>query len=318
MSELDALAAAPLFEGLAQEDLAGIARVMRRREMAPGDVLWQQGADARGLALVVDARVAVTLRLPGGRSVQLADVGPGETLGELPLIDGGPHSATAQVTQAGSVLFFSRTDFAPFVAHDDPSAFALKRRLVTVNATRLRRQLALLAASLGGDAPAAAPVRSALEPADPPEGAYVRRMATFRSVDSAVFGQFLAAGRFVRCARGTTLEEENGPPAAFFLVVNGTVERVVARADRRIRIGLAGPGQAFGYEGLVDGLPAPATAIARERALLLVLEPAAFAELFAGGDAHSLAFLDVVNRDLAGWLRRAIRPQAQLAVRPIT
>jgi CRP-like cAMP-binding protein len=326
MSEPDAveaLAGAPLFEGLERSDLVEVARVMRRRSVAAGEVLWHQGAEAEGMAVVLDGRVAVTLRLPGDRSVELTDVGPGETLGDLPLVDGGPHSATARVIEPGTLLFFRRADFAPFVARDDPSAFALKRRLAAVIAARLRRQLEHLAASLGSAAPSRVstdPERTLeqLEPADPPEAAYVRRMATFRAADPLALDGFLSAGRFARCPRGWTLEEEGGPTSAFYLVINGSVERVLVRGDRRIRVGLAGPGQAFGYEGLIDGQPSPATAIARERALLLVLPRDAFARLFAGGSSESLAFLDVINRDLAGWLRRAVRPQAHLAVFTIT
>lgn len=320
---IEALAASPLFKGLQRSDLVEVARVMRPRSVAVGDVLWQQGAEAKGMALIVEGRVAVTMRLPGDRSVEIADVGPGETLGELPLIDGGPHSATARVTEAGSLLFFSRTDFAPFVSRDDPSAFALKRRFVSATAARLRRQLEQLAASLGpGDPSRAAtgPARTLeqLESAGAPDSAYVERMATFRAFDAVALHGFLAAGRYVRCPRGWTLEEEGGPAAAFHMVINGTVERVLVRGDRRIRVGLAGPGQALGYEGLVDGQPSPATAIARERALLLVVRHDAFARLFEGESGESLTFLDIINRDLAAWLRRAMRPQAHLAVRPIT
>ncbi|CAA9483691.1 MAG: hypothetical protein AVDCRST_MAG67-1127 [uncultured Solirubrobacteraceae bacterium] len=93
------------------------------------------------------------------------------------------------------------------------------------------------------------------------------------------------------------------------MVINGAVEKVLVRGDRRIRIGLAGPGRSFGYEGLIDGKPSPAHAIARERAVLLVLPKDAFARLFEGESNESLMFLDVINRDLAAWLREAIRPQ---------
>ena len=43
------------------------------------------------------------------------------------------------------------------------------------------------------------------------------------------------------------------------------------RGDRAIRVGLAGPGRAFGYLGLIDGGASPVTATTRERTLLLAL-----------------------------------------------
>jgi CRP-like cAMP-binding protein len=324
MSEPDSvgfLAAAPLFEGLQRRDLTEVARVMRRRSMAVGDVLWRQGTEARGMALIVEGRVSVTLRLPGDRALELTSAGPGETLGELPLIDGGPHSATATVTEAGSLLLLNRSDFAALVSRDDPSAFALKRRFAAVTAARLRRRLEDLGDSLGPRETAAAaadPVQTPeqLEFTGPADSKYIRRMATFRAVDALALWGFLTAGRYARCPHGTTLEEEGAPATALYMVINGAVEKVLVRGDRRIRVGLAGPGQAFGYEGLIDGEPSSAKAIARERTLLLVLLPDPFTRLFNGESNESLMFLDVINRDLAAWLRQAIRPQARLAVRP--
>ena len=325
MSELDRvglLATAPVFEGLQHGDLAEVARAMRHRPMRVGDILWHQGTPAEGLALIVAGRVSVGLRLPGGRGFELADLGPGETLGELPLIDGGPHSATARATEAGSLLFLSRADFAALVARHDPVAFALRRRFVAVAVGRLRRQLGFLADSLGPaptGGPAADPARTPvrLEPTDAPDSRYVRRMASFHAFDPLALWGFLTRGRYVRAPRGQTLGEEGAPASGLYMVINGAVERVLIRGHRRIRVGLAGPGQAFGYEGLIDGEPSPTTAIARERALLLVLPPNQFAQLFDGEIDESLFFLDVINRDLAAWLRQAMRPQARLAVRPI-
>lgn len=324
MSEPDGvafLATIPLFEGLRGSDLVDLARLMRRRPVREGEILWHQGTEAQGLALIVDARVSVTLRLPGDRAFEISEVGPGEALGEIALIDGGPHSATARVTEAGTLLFLSRADFAALISRQDPSTFALKRRFAEVVGARLRRQLAQLGDSLGphGAGRAAedpAQALAELEFCKPPDSRYVRRMATFRAFDSLALWGLLTAGRYARCPRGLTLEEEGWPPAACYLVINGAVERVLIRGDRRIRVGLAGPGQVFGYEGLIDGEPSAATAIARERALLLVLLPDRFARLFGGDSDESRVFLDVVNRDLATSLRQAIRPQARLAVRP--
>ena len=88
-----------------------------------------------------------------------------------------------------------------------------------------------------------------------------------------------------RCPPGRTLLAEGAPSTAYYLTINGAVEKVLIRGDRRIRVGLAGPGKAFGYESLIDGGPSPVTAITRERALLLVLPRGPFEQLFNGEDA---------------------------------
>jgi CRP-like cAMP-binding protein len=308
------LATVPMLDGLPESELEELARVLRRREAPAGEVLWHQGEEAGPMLLIVDGRVSVTVRLPGDGTAEVASLGPGEALGELPLLDGGAHSGTASVAEPATLLSLSRTDFAAMVSRRHPTAFALKRRIAGVACARLRRHLGLLAASLDGEPGPAAPAPiDDLEPAGTPDSRYVRRLGTLRAFDSMALWGFLTAGRYVRCPAGRTLVAEGTASPACYLTINGAVEKSVVRGDQRIRIGLAAPGQAFGYEGLIDGGPAPMTATARERALLLALPAGAFDRLFTGEEAGSRVFLDVVLRDLMATLRQALRPHAQLA-----
>jgi CRP-like cAMP-binding protein len=138
-------------------------------------------------------------------------------------------------------------------------------------------------------------------------------MTNFHDFDALALWGFLTSGKYARCPSRSTLLVEGAPSTACYLTINGAVEKVLVRGDRRIRVGLAGPGKAFGYETLIDGLPSPVTAIARERALLLVLPREPFDHLFNGEDAVSRVFLDVIQRDLVATLRQTMRPNARLA-----
>ena len=184
--------------------------MLRRRELPAGEVLWRQGDEAAGMQLIVDGRVSISLRLPGDRAVEVTSLGRGEVLGEIPLIDGGRHSATARAVEPTSVLALSRADFAALVSRRHPTAFALKRAIAGVACARLRAQLAVLATSLGGDAAddEEAVAVADLEFCGPPDSGYVRRLATFRDFDSLALWGFLTAGRFARCPAGRTLMAE--------------------------------------------------------------------------------------------------------------
>lgn len=94
------LATVPLLEGVADAELAELARVMRMRELPAGEVVWRAGDEAAAMLFIVDGRVSISLPLPGDRSVEVARLGCGEVLGEVPLLDGGQHSATASVVEA--------------------------------------------------------------------------------------------------------------------------------------------------------------------------------------------------------------------------
>jgi CRP-like cAMP-binding protein len=225
---------------------------------------------------------------------------------------------SARVTEPATLLALGRLDFAALLAGQTPAAFKLKRRLASLFTARLRNQLRHLVTALDGDTAGppdedAVPALAELEECSPPDSRYVRQMATFHDFDPLALWGFLTSGSYVRCPPGRTLLAEGAPSTAYYLTINGAVEKVLVRRNWRIRVGLAGPGKAFGYESLIDGGPSPVTAITRERALLLVVPRDLFDQLFEGEDAVSRVFLDVIQRDLTATLRETLRPCARLA-----
>ena len=51
---IDLLATVPLFTGIERPDLAEFARIMRRRVIPEGEVLWRQGDEATEMLVMVD------------------------------------------------------------------------------------------------------------------------------------------------------------------------------------------------------------------------------------------------------------------------
>ena len=148
---VDFLATVPLFEGRDQADLAELARAMRRRTVREGEVLWRQGDEAREMVFIVAGGVSASLRVAGGRTVEIGRAGPGEMVGEIALIDGGPHAMSVSVTETATLLALGRQDFTALLARQHPSAFSLKRRLASLFTARLRDPLRHLAGSLGDE-----------------------------------------------------------------------------------------------------------------------------------------------------------------------
>lgn len=111
---------------------------------APGTILYREGHAADHAYLL--ERGAVELTKAAGESRLVCEIvqRPGMFFGILPLIDGGPHVATARVLEDTSCLVVDRSSFARRYDDTDP----LVREVVRVLASRLREMTTRL--SQGG------------------------------------------------------------------------------------------------------------------------------------------------------------------------
>ena len=110
----------------ARRELA--ARGVERR-FGAGETLFAAGTPSRGLYAVLEGRVRVTRVGGGGRGRVVHVEGPGGTLGEGPLFDGGGYPATAVAAAPTRCLVFGRDALAAAIAAEPALAWALLRRL---------------------------------------------------------------------------------------------------------------------------------------------------------------------------------------------
>src|SRR5262245_42200569 len=113
---VDFLATVPLLDGQEEADLVELARVMRRRTVREGETLWRQGDHAREMLVVVDGAVSASLNVTGNRAVDIGRAGPGDTVGEIAMLDGDGHTMSARATETATVLALSRPDFLAMLA----------------------------------------------------------------------------------------------------------------------------------------------------------------------------------------------------------
>jgi CRP-like cAMP-binding protein len=312
------LATLPLFEGVPENEFDALARVTRLVEATKGEVLWREGDKADGLYVIVSGRVTVETRLPSQREVEIATLGAGGVLGEIPLLGEGPRWATVRALEDSRLLFLGRLEFGALVAGASPGALIVRRRLLALVCDRLRQRHAALADWLGGGQPVAAkPVSIPVErdggvPA--PRDDYLLRLPFFRNFDRGAAVDVLRRGVIVDLPVSRVVAAEGIPSTGCWITLNGAVEELIRRGDRVIRVRLAGPGHAFGYLGLIDGLPAPVAAATRERSRLLFIAPDEFDALFDPSAPGPGTFREAVQKDLVRALRVSWRPQARLTV----
>jgi CRP-like cAMP-binding protein len=93
-----------LFAAADPAGLLPLAAVAFLRRFAGGQVLFTEGEPSEHLYVVRSGRVRVFVQSVHGEEMTLSVLGPGDTLGELSMIDGEPRSASAQALGTTELL----------------------------------------------------------------------------------------------------------------------------------------------------------------------------------------------------------------------
>jgi CRP/FNR family transcriptional regulator, cyclic AMP receptor protein len=91
----------------------GIARRFPR-----GATVFHEGEVPGKVVVITSGRVKVTADTEDGREVVLSFKGPGELLGEVSALDGGPRSATVTTLEPVEALVLPLADFHSFLEHN--------------------------------------------------------------------------------------------------------------------------------------------------------------------------------------------------------
>jgi len=125
------------FEQLAPADVDWLLQTARARTILSQDILIVEGAPNDGLYFITDGLFNVLAKDQNGKGHKIAQLGPGEIVGELSWLQGKPISATIQAAESSSVLVLATADLEQKI-HDAKFAANFFRALATVVAERMR------------------------------------------------------------------------------------------------------------------------------------------------------------------------------------
>lgn len=129
----DFLSRAPLFARLERRQLHRLAELCVPRSYETGEEIVVEGSTGLGLFVITSGRVEVT-RGSGEDKVVFAELGSGDLLGEMSLVDDQPRSATVRTLEPSSCLLITRGSFQSLVDREPNIAWCI----VPVLAGRLR------------------------------------------------------------------------------------------------------------------------------------------------------------------------------------
>lgn len=127
--KLDLLQTVPLFATLNSDELADVGRHADEVAVPEGTTVVSQNATGNSFYVIIDGRADVMRD-----DQKLADLGPGDFLGEMALLEDLPRSATVITTEPCRLLEMHRRDFSA-VLDEAPH---LARKMLAVMAHRLR------------------------------------------------------------------------------------------------------------------------------------------------------------------------------------
>jgi CRP/FNR family transcriptional regulator, cyclic AMP receptor protein len=109
--------------------LAPLASRAFLRRFSAGQVVFTEGEPSDHLYVVRTGRVRVLVQSSHGEEVTLAVLGPGETIGELSMIDGLPRSASAEALDQTELVTLPAADVRSALRADPALLFAAAAEL---------------------------------------------------------------------------------------------------------------------------------------------------------------------------------------------
>jgi signal transduction histidine kinase len=129
----------PAFSGLTDSQLASLAGVAVWRTVEMGEPVFEEGDASDGLHVVVSGRLRM-YKEADGQPVELHTAVPGESYGELALLDGGARSVTVAALQRSELLVLERESFLR-VLGDSPTLLAAVLAQLSDTVRRTSEQL---------------------------------------------------------------------------------------------------------------------------------------------------------------------------------
>ena len=297
------LADVPLFADLDEGARDEIAAAFAPRHFADGEALLVQNERADGLYLIDEGRVDIGKRLPGGGLALLAQVGPGEVIGDMALIGRDLKRSAMGIARGGVATWYMAADqFRAALSRLQPASLQLQTALGRLVAGRVANKTRDIAAMLADTPGSFTPrPRRALPPVAEDEFAAEAFLAKLPCCAAMTPGQrraFWDAGKRIDVPADADLAEIGGTSDTLWLVVRGAVRSALPHRGGVYQLTVTGPGQLVGLSPMLSGTPHDRLLRTSEQATLLAFDRATFAEILDTGDALSREVAASVNADL--------------------
>ena len=136
----ETLAKVPIFSSLTADELGFLAQRAVPRHCSPGEIVFGEGEPCAGLYVVERGHVRIFKSSASGREQVLSIDGPGNSVAEVPVFDGGNYPASGSAVDHATLLLIRKQDFQALCLEHPQVALKVLR----VVGMRLRRLVGII------------------------------------------------------------------------------------------------------------------------------------------------------------------------------
>ncbi len=287
----------PLFSLVDDSDLNDVLTLFRPVELVAGDVLFAEGDPGKAMWVLGEgAEVSVATTAGQSRPVAVAYVRKGDVLGEMALVDDGPRSGTAIVTQTGPAHQIDATAFYAMRSAFTPAAFKVLRKICLDLCARLRATNERIVPS--GNSGVHTPP---LPPGPRPTAEQIDQFPAFRGLPAVVKLALAQKLETIVIDSMTPVFAEGEKADAAYFIVEGEVS--VGRNGKTLANLPAG--SMFGVVACIDSGLRSASCLTTGPATLFKMSDHHFDSLFSSGHRFAYQMVDLLARQLVQHVREA-------------
>lgn len=145
MDTLQLMRGVELFDGLSDDEITRLLALCREARYQKGEVITRQGQPGSELFIVREGLVEVTVGAPNASAdtppQTVINLGAGQVVGEMALVDGGPRSATVRCVAATTTVYaIERDAFEQMCQADHHIGLVVYRNLAADLSFKLRHR----------------------------------------------------------------------------------------------------------------------------------------------------------------------------------
>ncbi|MBF8283274.1 MAG: cyclic nucleotide-binding protein [Anaerolineales bacterium] len=140
MDTVELLKGVDMFEGLTEQELRRVAAICREAKYAKGQIVTSQGEEGDEMFIVRDGLVEVTVGEAGEGPRTVVNLGTGQVVGEMALVDRGPRSATVRCVTDATLNVIERDAFENLCQSSAQIGMVVYRNLAADLSFKLRHR----------------------------------------------------------------------------------------------------------------------------------------------------------------------------------